>query len=97
MADHPLVPSKERIAEMRSRNARAAFAPDLRLLIQINTEDVPLLLAGVEHLRTLLRDMVDPDPCYFDHNGGCQAHGYLNLKPGEMCPHAEAKAVLGEG
>lgn len=96
MADHPLVPSAKRLAEIHSRAARAAFDPDLRRLIQINTEDVPLLLAGVEVLRTLLRDMVDPDPCYFDHHGGCQAHGYLSLKPGEMCPHAEAKVILSE-
>lgn len=44
----------------------------------------------------LIRDMVDPDPCWFDHNGGCQAHVYLTLKPGELCPHAEAKALLGD-
>lgn len=46
--------------------------------------------------RQLVRDMVDPDPCYFDHHGGCQAHGYLSLKPGELCPHAEAKQLLGD-
>lgn len=42
----------------------------------------------------LVRDMVDPDDCWFDHHGGCQAHGYLSLKPGERCPQAEAKAWL---
>ncbi|WP_168220941.1 helix-turn-helix domain-containing protein [Actinomadura sp. WMMA1423] len=46
----PLLPDAERIAEMRRRNARAAFEPDLRLLIQINVEDVPLLLYAVEQL-----------------------------------------------
>lgn len=53
--------------------------------------------AEVERLRTLLRDMTDPDPCRFDHHGGCQAHGYLDLKPGEKCPHAEAKELLALG
>jgi hypothetical protein len=42
----------------------------------------------------LVRDLVDPDDCWFDHHGGCQAHGYLSLQPGEMCPQAEAKAWL---
>lgn len=47
----------------------------------------------VELLR-LLKDLVDRDPCWLDHNGGCQAHGYLALEPGELCPHAEAKQIL---
>lgn len=47
-------------------------------------------------LHQLVRDMTDPDPCWFDHHGGCQAHGYLDLKPSELCPHAEAKQILKE-
>lgn len=50
--------------------------------------------AQVERLLTLLGDLVDPDPCWLDHHGGCQAHGYLLLEPGEQCPVAEAKDVL---
>lgn len=42
----------------------------------------------------LLRSLVDADDCWFDHHGGCQAHGYLSLQPGEKCPHAEAKDLL---
>lgn len=42
----------------------------------------------------LIRDLVDSDPCWFDHHGGCQAHGYLSLEPGQQCPHAEAKELL---
>lgn len=45
-------------------------------------------------LKQLLADMVDPDPCWFDHHGGCQAHGYLSLEPGDKCPHQEAKELL---
>lgn len=44
----------------------------------------------------LLRDLVDEDDCWFDHGGGCQAHGYISLKPGELCPNAEAKQLLEE-
>lgn len=42
----------------------------------------------------LLRSLVDEDDCWFDHHGGCQAHGYLSLEPGEKCPQAEAKERL---
>lgn len=42
----------------------------------------------------LVRDLIDPDDCSFDHHGGCQAHGYLELQPGELCPQLEAKAWL---
>ncbi|MDQ5862437.1 MAG: hypothetical protein M3536_09265 [Actinomycetota bacterium] len=42
----------------------------------------------------LIRDLIDPEECWFDHHGGCQAHGYLSLKPGEICPQAAAKAWI---
>lgn len=43
----------------------------------------------------LLRSLVNEgDPCWYDHHGGCQAHGYLSLELGEKCPHAEAKEIL---
>lgn len=47
-----------------------------------------------DQVKQLLRDLTDPDDCWFDHHGGCQAHGYLSLQPGEKCPHAEAKELL---
>jgi microcystin degradation protein MlrC len=50
-----------------------------------------LLLDRLDAARRLIREFTDPDPCWFDHHGGCQAHGYLTLQPGELCPHAEAK------
>lgn len=46
--------------------------------------------------RDLAESLVDSEPCDFDHHGGCQAHGYLSLDPGEMCPQAELKKVLAE-
>ncbi len=42
----------------------------------------------------LIRDLTDRDGCWFDHHGGCQAHGYLSLEPGEKCPQQEAKELL---
>ena len=50
----------------------------------------------VPQLLSLIRDLVDDEPCWFDHHGGCQAHGYLSLTPGQQCPQAEAKALLAE-
>lgn len=42
----------------------------------------------------LLADLVDEDPCSFDHHGGCQAHGFLALESGEICPQEQAKILL---
>lgn len=47
-----------------------------------------------EEFRDLLSSLVDDDECWFDHHGGCQAHGYLSLGQGEKCPQAELKEVL---
>lgn len=42
----------------------------------------------------LLEALTDRDECWFDHHGGCQAHGFLSLEPGERCPQAEAQEML---
>lgn len=44
--------------------------------------------------RGLLDSLVEEDDCWFDHHGGCQAHGYLSLAPGEKCPQQELKELL---
>lgn len=54
----------------------------------------PAELASVLVSRELLDALVDDGDCWFDHHGGCQEHGYLELEPGEKCPHAEAKELL---
>lgn len=46
--------------------------------------------------RALLVRLVDPEPCEFDHHGGCQAHSYLSLKPGGVCPQQAVKDLLAE-
>ena len=45
-------------------------------------------------LLKLLEELVDPDDCWFDHHGGCQAHGFISLEPGETCPHQDAKELI---
>lgn len=53
-------------------------------------------VAAHEPLRDLISSLVDDDECSFDHHGGCQAHGYLSLDQGEMCPMEEAKRLIEE-
>lgn len=43
--------------------------------------------------RALLEAIVDDEPCWFDHHGNCQAHGY-SLEPGEVCPQQQLKDLL---
>lgn len=50
--------------------------------------------AAIDAAHPIIRDLIDPDGCSFDHHGGCQAHGYLSLQPGETCPQHDAKAWL---
>lgn len=58
--------------------------------------DVPALLATLTTALRLVWDMTDDGECWLDHHGGCQAHAYLSLGPGEKCPHAEAKELLAQ-
>lgn len=53
-----------------------------------------LATPGRKELLALIGDLADEDPCWYDHHGGCQAHGYLSLEEGERCPHAVAKELL---
>lgn len=60
-----------------------------------NTEDT-VNIRLPQKVVNLIRDMTDPNDCWFDPHGGCQEHGYISLSPGEECPHAEAKRLLAE-
>ncbi len=40
----------------------------------------------------LLRDLTDPDECWFDHHGYCQAHTWLTSE--RPCPHGRARKLL---
>ena len=44
------------------------------------------------HLRALVSDLRDRSPCWFDHHGFCQGHGWMDASP---CPHARAARLLG--
>lgn len=52
-----------------------------------------MMTALEEQMFQLLMDFVDPDDCWYDHHGYCQAH---SLHEGELCPHKLAKKLLEE-
>ena len=41
----------------------------------------------------VLRELVDTDPCRFDHDGYCQTH--LGETDNGTCPMADARSLLG--
>jgi hypothetical protein len=47
--------------------------------------------AALTQAREIITDLTDPDPCWYDHHGYCQAHGWFATEP--ACPHARAKAL----
>lgn len=48
----------------------------------------------VEEAYELLGEFVDADPCEWDHNHSCQAHGFFYITQGERCPNEEAKQLI---
>lgn len=50
------------------------------------------LRATVAELHGLIRDLADPDPCWFDHHGYCQAHGWMDTEP--PCADGRAQKLL---
>lgn len=45
----------------------------------------------IRRLHALIADLADPDPCYLDHHGYCQTHGWLAVDP--PCPHERARKM----
>jgi len=41
---------------------------------------------------SIINDLVDNEPCSYDHHGHCQAHGWPHFDP--PCPHARAKKFI---
>jgi hypothetical protein len=57
-------------------------------------EDVPFLLERVAKLEGLVKELTDPDACWFDHQGHCQAHGWPYTEP--SCPDGRAQTLFPE-
>lgn len=54
-------------------------------MVPVKVQDERDALLGI------VRDLVDPSECRWDHHGYCQAHGWLD---DIECPHARAKKLL---
>ncbi len=54
-------------------------------------QDVAVLLAELETALAIIDALADPDPCWYDHGGGCQAHGQGS---DERCADARAQEFL---
>src|SRR5262249_18999095 len=80
---------------LQGRAIRQTFPLGPSILITTAERDAIIAaLERAEELEALMSCFVDPDPCRFDHHGGCQAHGFLSLQPGEKCPQAELNELL---
>ena len=44
----------------------------------------------IAQLKYIIHDLIDPDPCRYDHNDNCQSHS-LAERP---CPHEVAKRAI---
>ena len=53
-----------------------------------------ILWNDFERSLIILQEQIDHEPCWYDHNGGCQAHGYISLEPGQICGTLEAQQLL---
>ena len=51
-----------------------------------------MLLDRLDEAISLLGEHVDDEPCWFDHHGYCQAHGWLTDE--DRCPHARGREFL---
>lgn len=88
------VDDPDTICSLSHEEARAVFVELRALRAQVAATDIATSGDDRSVSRDLLVSLLDDDPCWFDHHGGCQAHGYLSLEPGELCPQAELKALL---
>jgi hypothetical protein len=42
----------------------------------------------------VLSALTDPDPCEWDHNHSCQAHGRFYIPQGQLCPNERARQIV---
>ncbi|MDT0302923.1 DUF433 domain-containing protein [Streptomonospora wellingtoniae] len=82
------------------RRARPATETDPRTEVEAHAGGDPERIVQAwesdrAELRALVRDLADPDPCWHDHHGYCQAHGWFETDP--PCPHGRAQRLAGEG
>lgn len=65
---------------------------DSRAAVPELVTNARLLNARVAELEELVKQLADPDPCWFDHHGHCQVHGWPYTEP--SCPDGRANKMF---
>ncbi|HEY3480300.1 MAG TPA: hypothetical protein VGL02_15485 [Streptomyces sp.] len=79
------------VAELRGEHGDGQTYANARFIGHAR-DDVKFLLEQLDQLEGLVKDLADPDPCYFDHHGYCQAHGWTDTDP--KCPDGRAQQLF---
>ena len=58
------------------------------------SDELAKMTAERDMYRDLAEQLYQTDACSFDHHGGCQAHMWLDLQPGEECPDGRAQRLF---
>lgn len=77
---------------MSADNEIDGIAPYLdRLDLLVDTDPLELRDEAMR-LALLVDELRDPDDCWYDHHGYCQAHAWMATHP--TCPHKRAREIL---
>jgi hypothetical protein len=82
----------DRISDLSKRVVSNQLRDHVEAAVAITYEVMSEHLIPVQ--RDLLMALAEPSPCTFDHHGGCQTHGVLDLEPGQQCPQAVLAEIL---
>ena len=83
-------PSDPHSAEAEEREAWAAFVAGHAS----RDAEVAELKAKIAESQAIVAELLDPDPCNWDHNHSCQAHGFYYIPQGETCPNERGRQYL---
>ena len=56
--------------------------------------EVAELKAKIAESQAIVAELLDPDPCNWDHNHSCQGHGFYYIPQGEMCPNERGRQYV---
>lgn len=85
--------TKAREAEERVEQMMRAYNDDLHSLLTWARD----LVEHIDALEDVLKGYVEQEnePCWFDHHGNCQEHGWFIDEPGEVCGVVRGRKLLG--
>ena len=68
--------------------------PALVAAVRARDAEVAELKAKIAESQEIVAELLDPDPCNWDHNHSCQAHGWFFIPQGEMCPNERGRQYV---